>query len=211
MGVGPLVTAVGLALFLRLDADVDYVTDLLPALLVFSLGLSMTVAPLTATVLADADEHNAGVASGVNNAIARVAGLVAIAAVGAVVAASYELDARGEARAARAAAGAGRGGGRRQARAAGAGAGRGVPPAPSAAGRAGRRGRLGRGLPPGHGHRGGARGARRAARPDRHPEPAPRGGGARCPGGQLVGVPEEGARSRHATGAGEPAESAAPA
>ncbi len=89
MGVGPLITAGGLALFLRVDADVDYLTDLLPALLVFALGLSMTVAPLTATVLADADEHNAGVASGVNNAIARVAGLVAIAAVGAVVASSY--------------------------------------------------------------------------------------------------------------------------
>ena len=90
MGVGPLVTAAGLALFLRLDADVNYLTDLLPGLLVFGLGLAMTVAPLTATVLADADESNAGIASGVNNAIARVAGLVAIAAVGAVVAASFE-------------------------------------------------------------------------------------------------------------------------
>jgi EmrB/QacA subfamily drug resistance transporter len=90
MGVGPLVAAAGLALFLRLDADVDYVTDLLPGLVVFSVGLAMTVAPLTATVLADADDSNAGIASGVNNAIARVAGLVAIAAVGAVVAASFE-------------------------------------------------------------------------------------------------------------------------
>jgi hypothetical protein len=89
MGVGPLVAAVGLAWFLRLDADVDYLTDLLPGLLVFSIGLSMTVAPLTATVLADADEQNAGIASGVNNAIARVASLVAIAAVGALVAASF--------------------------------------------------------------------------------------------------------------------------
>jgi EmrB/QacA subfamily drug resistance transporter len=89
MGVGPLVAAVGLAWFLRLDADVDYVTDLLPGLLVFSLGLAMTVAPLTATVLADADEQNAGIASGVNNAIARVASLVTIAAVGALVAASF--------------------------------------------------------------------------------------------------------------------------
>jgi EmrB/QacA subfamily drug resistance transporter len=90
MGVGPLVTAAGMALFLRLDADVNYLTDLLPGLLVFGVGLSITVAPLTSTVLADADESNAGVASGVNNAIARVAGLVAIAAVGAVVAASFE-------------------------------------------------------------------------------------------------------------------------
>src|SRR5918992_1434945 len=73
MGVGPLVTAAGLVLFLRLDEDVNYLTDLLPGLLIFGLGLSMTVAPLTSTVLADADESNAGIASGVNNAIARVA------------------------------------------------------------------------------------------------------------------------------------------
>jgi len=89
MGAGPIVAAVGLALLARLDRDVDYLTDLLPAVLFFALGLSMTVAPLTATVLADADEHNAGVASGVNNAIARVAGLIAVAAVGTVVAAQY--------------------------------------------------------------------------------------------------------------------------
>ena len=89
MGVGPLVAATGLALFLRIDADVDYVTDLLPGLVVFALGLSMTVAPLTATVLADADESNAGIASGTNNAIARVASLIAIAAVGALVSSSY--------------------------------------------------------------------------------------------------------------------------
>jgi EmrB/QacA subfamily drug resistance transporter len=89
MGFGPLVAAVGLASFVRLDADVDYLTDLLPGLLVFALGLSMTVAPLTATVLADADESNAGIASGVNNAIARVASLIAIAAVGAVVTSAY--------------------------------------------------------------------------------------------------------------------------
>lgn len=89
MGVGPLVAAVGLALLLMVDASVSYLTDLLPALTLFSLGLSMTVAPLTATVLADADESNAGIASGVNNAIARVAGLVAIAAIGALVAAQF--------------------------------------------------------------------------------------------------------------------------
>jgi hypothetical protein len=87
MGVGPLVAASGMALLLwRVNADTDFFGDLLPGLLVFGLGLSMTVAPLTSTVLADADESNAGIASGVNNAIARAAGLVAIAAVGAVVA-----------------------------------------------------------------------------------------------------------------------------
>jgi EmrB/QacA subfamily drug resistance transporter len=89
MGCGPLIAAAGLALLLRLDSTVSYLTDLLPALVVFGLGLSMTVAPLTATVLAAADEHNAGIASGVNNAIARVAGLVAIAAVGAVITAYF--------------------------------------------------------------------------------------------------------------------------
>jgi EmrB/QacA subfamily drug resistance transporter len=94
MGVGPLVAAAGLAMFLRVDAEVDYVSELLPALLVFALGLSMTVAPLTATVLADADEKNAGIASGVNNAIARVASLIAIAAVGAIVASSFGASLR---------------------------------------------------------------------------------------------------------------------
>ena len=89
MGGGGLVASCGLLLLLRVGADPDYVTELLPALLVFSLGLSATVAPLTATVLADADEENAGIASGVNNAIARAAGLLGIAALGAVIAAQF--------------------------------------------------------------------------------------------------------------------------
>ena len=89
MSVGPLFTAAGFLLLLRLDVTVSFLGDLLPALLVFSLGLAITVSPLTAAVLADADEHNAGVASGVNNAIARTAGLLSTAAVGAVVAASF--------------------------------------------------------------------------------------------------------------------------
>ncbi|MEV4419071.1 MFS transporter [Patulibacter sp. NPDC049589] len=89
MGVGPLVAGAGLLLLLRLDADVSYLADLLPAVTLFALGLAMTVAPLTATVLADAEARNAGAASGVNNAIARVAGLVAIGGVGVAVAASF--------------------------------------------------------------------------------------------------------------------------
>jgi MFS family permease len=87
LAAGPLIAAGGLLLMQRVDENADYVSQLLPALLVFALGLSMTVAPLTATVLADADESNAGIASAVNNAVARVAGLLAIAAVGAAVAA----------------------------------------------------------------------------------------------------------------------------
>jgi hypothetical protein len=74
---------------LRYGTSVSLFGDVLPALLVFSLGLALTVAPLTATVLADARDSEAGIASAVNNAIARTAGLIAVAAVGAVVAAHY--------------------------------------------------------------------------------------------------------------------------
>jgi EmrB/QacA subfamily drug resistance transporter len=89
MGFGPIVAGTGLALLLRLDAKADYVTQLLPALLVFGLGLAMTVAPLTAAVLAAVDGKHAGVASGVNNAVARVAGLLAIAVLGAFVSSQF--------------------------------------------------------------------------------------------------------------------------
>jgi EmrB/QacA subfamily drug resistance transporter len=89
MGAGPLVAAVGLLLFQRIGVHVDYLTDVLPGILVFSLGLSMTVAPLTAAVLAGVDSGQAGIASAVNNAVARVAALLGTAAVGAVVAASF--------------------------------------------------------------------------------------------------------------------------
>lgn len=86
MGAGPLVAAVGILLLARVGMHVNYFSDLLPALAVFSVGLSMTVSPLTATVLADADERDAGIASAVNNAIARVAGLLAVSFVGIIVA-----------------------------------------------------------------------------------------------------------------------------
>jgi hypothetical protein len=89
MGAGPVVAGAGVLLLAGLGADADYWTDVLPGVLLFSLGLTVTVAPLTATVLADADGHNAGIASGINNAIARIAGLLAIAAIGAVVSAQF--------------------------------------------------------------------------------------------------------------------------
>ena len=88
MGAGPLVAAAGLLLFLGMGTQVDYVSEVLTGVLVFALGLSMTVAPLTAAVLAGS-EHQAGIASGVNNAVARVAGLLGTAAVGAAVAGSF--------------------------------------------------------------------------------------------------------------------------
>jgi EmrB/QacA subfamily drug resistance transporter len=88
MGAGPLIAAAGLLLFQNTGLKVDYISEVLPPLLIFSLGLSMTVAPLTAAVLAGS-EQEAGIASGVNNAIARVAGLLGTAAVGAAIASSF--------------------------------------------------------------------------------------------------------------------------
>jgi len=88
MGAGPLVAAAGLLLFQATGTQVDYLSEVLPPLLIFSLGLSMTVAPLTAAVLQGA-EGEAGIASGVNNAIARVASLLGTAAVGAAIASSF--------------------------------------------------------------------------------------------------------------------------
>jgi EmrB/QacA subfamily drug resistance transporter len=82
MSLGPIVAGVAVLAYTRLPQHVDYWVDILPALLVFSLGLSLTVAPLTTTVLADAGPGDAGVASGVNNAVARIAGLLAIAILG---------------------------------------------------------------------------------------------------------------------------------
>ena len=89
MGIGPLIAAAGLLLLARLSADPNYLVDVLPALVLFGLGLSMTVAPLTTTVLDSVEERHVGVASGVNNAVARVAGVLAIAALGAVISAQF--------------------------------------------------------------------------------------------------------------------------
>ncbi len=97
MGGGPLVAAVGVLLLTRLDTDVSYVPDVLPAMLLFGLGLAITVAPLTTTVMSDAHRGDSGIASGVNNAVARVAGLLGIAVVGVAVAnrSGAELDLAG--------------------------------------------------------------------------------------------------------------------
>ena len=83
--VGPLVLATGVLLLLRVGPDVSYAADVLPGITVFGLGLSLTVAPLTATVLAAAPDEHAGIASGVNNAVARTGQLLAVAALPVVV------------------------------------------------------------------------------------------------------------------------------
>ncbi|GAB3970603.1 MFS transporter [Actinoallomurus acanthiterrae] len=81
MAVGLVLATAGMLLTLRIGPHASYVRDVLPATVVFGLGLSATVAPLTATVLATADVRHAGVASGVNNAVARAASLLAVAGV----------------------------------------------------------------------------------------------------------------------------------
>ena len=89
--------ALGMLLMMRIGPHAGYPADVLPAVVIFGLGLSLTVAPLTATVLASADVRHAGVASGVNNAVARAAGLIAVAALPAAVgltAASYHIPAQ---------------------------------------------------------------------------------------------------------------------
>jgi EmrB/QacA subfamily drug resistance transporter len=79
MTLGPLVVGVGIALMSRVGPGANYFAVVLPAVVVFGLGLAFTVAPLTATVLAAVDARRAGIASAVNNAVARLAGLLAIA------------------------------------------------------------------------------------------------------------------------------------
>jgi EmrB/QacA subfamily drug resistance transporter len=90
MAAGPIVAGLGLLLLVRTTASADYVTQILPGVLVFGFGLAATVAPLTATVLSSVEPGHSGLASGVNNAVARVAGLLAIAALGAVVSAAFQ-------------------------------------------------------------------------------------------------------------------------
>jgi hypothetical protein len=90
MTAGPIVAGLGLLELTRADGSASYLDTILPGIVIFGLGMSATVAPLTATVLGSAGEGRSGLASGVNNAVARVAGLLAIAVLGAVVSASFQ-------------------------------------------------------------------------------------------------------------------------
>lgn len=101
MGIGPIVAAAGMLLLLRLDHRADYLSQVLPGLLVFGLGLSMLVAPLTATVLGAVAQEHAGVASAVNNTLTRVANLIAVVVLGTVVAAAFSAHAESAAKAGR--------------------------------------------------------------------------------------------------------------
>jgi EmrB/QacA subfamily drug resistance transporter len=94
MTAGPIVGGLGLILMLRVGVDARYAVDVLPAIVVFGLGLAATVAPLTATVLDSVEERRVGIASGINNGVSRVAGLLAIAVLGAIISAQFaaQLD-----------------------------------------------------------------------------------------------------------------------
>ncbi len=77
--IGPALIAAGMLMLVRIDPGSSYLGTVLPAVIVFGLGLSATVAPITATALAAADARHSGVASGVNNAVSRTAQLAAVA------------------------------------------------------------------------------------------------------------------------------------
>jgi EmrB/QacA subfamily drug resistance transporter len=77
--IGPLVTALGLILMARIEPGDSYWSAVLPAVIVFGLGLTLVVAPVTATVMAAADERHSGIASGINTAVSRLAGLIIVA------------------------------------------------------------------------------------------------------------------------------------
>lgn len=92
MTVGPLIMAVGALMLLTVNTAFDYWAQVLPAMIVMGLGLSLTVAPLTAAILGAIDENHSGIASAVNNAVSRVAGLLVVAMLSTIVGGSLDLD-----------------------------------------------------------------------------------------------------------------------
>lgn len=91
MTVGPIITAVGFFLYFFAGADAPYWTHILPGVLLFGLGMTITVAPLTSAILGSIDERQAGIGSAINNAVSRVAGLIAIAFVGVISGATLDV------------------------------------------------------------------------------------------------------------------------
>lgn len=85
MGLGPIIAGLGFLSMLGIDHTVQYWTQLFPGIMIFGLGLSITVAPLTSAVLGSINSKQAGIGSAINNAISRIAGLVAVAGIGLVI------------------------------------------------------------------------------------------------------------------------------
>lgn len=92
MTVGPILAGIGTLMYSGLGSEVNYWTDVLPGVIVFSLGLSMTVAPLTSAILGSVPTTQSGIGSATNNAISRVAGLVAIAMIGVIAGGAIDVD-----------------------------------------------------------------------------------------------------------------------
>jgi len=92
MAAGPVVLAGGLLLFTRLDPQANFVSEVLPAVVVFGLGLASTVAPLTNTVISAVPDRRSGVAAAINNVASRVAGLLAVAGLGVVVSLTFNAS-----------------------------------------------------------------------------------------------------------------------
>ena len=92
MTAGPLIAACGFLLMLRTDASVSYWSQLFPGIAIFGIGLSLTVAPLTSAILGAVQSRQAGIGSAVNNAISRIAGLVAIAALSIIIGPRLDLQ-----------------------------------------------------------------------------------------------------------------------
>lgn len=91
MTVGPILAGIGTLMYSGLGAEVNYWTQVLPGVIVFSLGLSMTVAPLTSAILGSVPTTQSGIGSATNNAISRVAGLVAIAMIGVIAGGTIDV------------------------------------------------------------------------------------------------------------------------
>lgn len=92
MTVGPIIAGIGMLYMLTVQVPVNYWTQLLPGILLFGLGLSVTVAPLTSAILSSIKPSQAGIGSAVNNAVSRIAGLLAIAVIGIFVGTSLDLN-----------------------------------------------------------------------------------------------------------------------
>jgi EmrB/QacA subfamily drug resistance transporter len=92
MSVGPLIIGIGFALLLTSGRTTSYAINFLPAIIILGLGMSIFVTPLTATVMASVPESDVGSASGINNAVSRVASVLAIAVLGAIFAARFQND-----------------------------------------------------------------------------------------------------------------------
>ncbi|EZP28401.1 MFS transporter [Microbacterium oleivorans] len=92
MTAGPLVMAAGALMLLAVQKDFDYWTQVLPGLIVFGLGLGVTVSPLTSTILGSIGGERSGIASATNNAVSRIAGLVVIAILAVIIGGALDLD-----------------------------------------------------------------------------------------------------------------------